>query len=141
MSTNLPLPGDWRYEAMNQISPLINDAEFAYWTAALAFDSVVISVFTIALSLSTNRWLISAVVIVSLASAFLLVMNFHSRITSYRKIMKAIQESTPDSADKLTPLEEKRQSEYIAIERREGFVKYLFWLQFGLILLFLLPCM
>ena len=141
MANNPPKLEPWQTKVLNSESALVNDAEFAYWSAALAFDSVVISVFTIALSLSTNRPLISIIIVLSLVSAILLVSNFHSRIQSHRRIMKAYFQDSEKITEELTDgLAVKRQSEMIWIDRRENIAKWLFAVQCLLILLFLIPC-
>jgi len=127
---------EWQTRVASSESELINDAEFAFWTAGLTFDSVIISVFSIAISFSPNKTLSAIIVILSLLSAVLFVMNFHVRLHSHRRIMSyALQDS---SGKMVNTLGDKRQFEMRWIVARENVAKTLFICQFFLIVWFLL---
>jgi hypothetical protein len=90
MENKLPnLEEEWHKQFLGEQSGRVDNAEFAYWSAALTFNTVIISVFTVALSLSSNKYLTILLVFLSLISAILLVMNFYSRIKSHRNIMRS----------------------------------------------------
>lgn len=126
----------WQSQVAGMQSELINDAEFAFWTAALTFDSVIISVFSIAISFSPNKILSGIIVVLSLLSAVLFVMNFHSRIQSHRKVMSYVLQDP--SGKLMDSLGDKRQLEMRWIAARENIGKSIFLGQCCLIVWFLL---
>jgi ABC-type multidrug transport system fused ATPase/permease subunit len=130
MQKKLPHLEQWQKVVLEHQSELINNAEFAYWSAALTFNVVIITVFTVALSVSTNQFLTISLVILSLVSAILLVMNFRSRTASHRTIMRTYYQDTDKVTNRvLGALTHKRQQEITWIDRRERCILCLFAIQ------------
>lgn len=68
-------------KGMGKAADDVIQSEYAYWTALLTFNGIVIAIFS-AVSLlgnKQNQWFLFSLVFISMLTSFLIILNFYAR--------------------------------------------------------------
>lgn len=79
-------------EGMGKAADDVLAAEYPYWGALLTFNGVIVAIFSaLAINGQQNRWIIFLLVLFSLASSVLIILNFRDRRNWLHEIGKLFQ--------------------------------------------------
>lgn len=112
------------------------ESRYAYWNALLTLNGILITVFSgIALLGHINKWLIFALVVSCIVSAWLLISNF----MKMKKVYSQLGQMDLNQFENMSEPErnadfKKAQTQHNGIERNENIVRGLLFVQALLIL-------
>jgi hypothetical protein len=88
-----------------RLADITRDANYALWNGLLTLNGIFISVFSaVAVFSPTAKLLAAAIILISMLSALLLILNFRSTRNQYR-----LMGQVSDHADRLSPQQRSEQ--------------------------------
>lgn len=131
---------DDRYaEASLEVISSMRESEFSYWNSILTYNTIIISVFSaVSIEATHYRDHIIILVLLSIASSYLMLSNFYYRRRFYARMARLIQmvKADPSRANEYKSEHERGNRK---MQIKEMISYYLVFPQFVMILWILIP--